>query len=84
MSKLIRVILAATLAGPMAAAQTVKGLAAKQPYPGLADKMALFAQFVGDWEADAIIYNPDGSKVTGKAEWHWSWILEGRGCKSCR
>jgi hypothetical protein len=46
MSKPICAILAIALAGSTAAAQTVKGLAAKQPYPGLADKMALFAQFV--------------------------------------
>jgi hypothetical protein len=79
MTKLVFAILAAALAvSPAFAWQTVKGLAAKQPYPGLTEKMALFAQFVGDWEADAIIYKPDGSKVTGKAEWHWSWILEGR------
>jgi len=78
MTKLVSTILAVALAITPTASQTVKGLAAEQAYPGLADKMALFAQFVGDWEADAIVYNPDGSKVTGKAEWHWSWILEGR------
>ena len=59
------------------AAQPLKGLAADKPFPPIADKMALFGQFVGDWEANSVIYNPDGSKVTGKAEWHWGWILNG-------
>jgi hypothetical protein len=54
------------------------GLQASGPLPGLAEKLRLFGQFVGDWELDSVITKPDGSKLAGKGEWHFGWVLEGR------
>ena len=55
-----------------------EGLAAEGPGAGLADKLRLFGQFVGDWEADFTVYSPEGTKQTEKGEWHFGWVLEGR------
>lgn len=55
-----------------------EGLAAEGPVAGLADKLRLFGQFVGDWEADFTVYSPKGTKQTEKGEWHFGWVLEGR------
>jgi hypothetical protein len=54
------------------------GLAASEPYPDYAEKLMLFGQFVGDWEADFTVYEPDGRKEMAKAEWHFGWVLDGR------
>jgi hypothetical protein len=57
----------------------LRGLQASSPLPGLADKLRLFGQFVGDWEYEEWAVNPDGSKQTpNQCEWHWGWILNGR------
>ncbi|HYA10640.1 MAG TPA: hypothetical protein VEH10_03080 [Thermoplasmata archaeon] len=58
---------------------TIEGLAADGPCPEYADKLALFGQFVGDW--DIVEWRnlaPDGTWTTGRGELHWRWILEGR------
>jgi len=55
-----------------------QGLGASDPHGDYADKLMLFGQFVGDWEADFTVYGPDGSKQVTKAEWHFGWVLEGR------
>jgi len=38
----------------------------------------LFGQFVGDWEFDLISLLPDGTRVKGRGEWHFGWVLQGR------
>jgi hypothetical protein len=53
-------------------------LAADGPAPVHAQKLNLYGQFVGDWEADVFTYPPDGSRHRGQAEIHFDWILEGR------
>jgi hypothetical protein len=78
-----RLVFALTFAGlalhPAAAAQ-LKGLEAPGPFPPLRDKLQLFGQFVGDWRCTVVMVNPDGSKQPpNNCEWHWGWILEGRG-----
>jgi len=55
-----------------------EGLAASGPNAEYAEKLMLFGQFVGDWEADFTVYGPDSSKETVKAEWHFAWVLDGR------
>lgn len=55
-----------------------QGLAANGPIEDRADKLMLFGQFVGDWDVDFTVYEPDGAKQTEKAEWHFGWVLEGR------
>lgn len=58
--------------------QEIGGLGALGPAPELADKMMLFGQFVGDWECDVVLIQPDGSKLNGSCEWHFGWALQGR------
>lgn len=56
----------------------LEGLIATGPSNEHTDKLMLFGQFVGNWEADFTVHNPDGTTQTEKAEWQWGWILEGR------
>lgn len=57
---------------------TLEALTATGPHEAYRDKLMLFGQFVGNWEADFTVHNPDGSSQIEKAEWQWAWILEGR------
>jgi hypothetical protein len=58
----------------------IEGLAADGPDPSLETKLALFGQFVGDWDiVEWRNQRDDGSWITGRGELHWRWILEGRG-----
>lgn len=56
----------------------IEGLLAEGPHPELKEKLALFGQFVGDWEIQAQWYLSDGSTRQGKGELHVGWILDGR------
>lgn len=57
----------------------ISGLSASAPYPGLEEKLALFGQFVGDWEiVEARYPRPHGIEMRRKGEVHFGWILEGR------
>ena len=57
----------------------LEGLGAEGPYPELADKLALFGQFVGDWSIEAQWYGPDGAITRrAKGELHFGWILGGQ------
>ena len=51
---------------------------AEGPIPSLADKLALFGQFVGSWELSVTNHRPDGNSTTVPAEWHFAWALGGR------
>lgn len=57
----------------------IGGLEAAGPFPGLEEEMALFGQFVGDWEIveDRFIAGEHSGLVL-KGELHWGWILGGR------
>jgi hypothetical protein len=48
------------------------------PIPGLADKLALFGQFVGSWDLSVTNHRRDGDATTVPAEWHFAWALGGR------
>jgi len=54
-------------------------LAAPGPYPQDEDKLGLFGRFIGSWDLEGTWYQPDGSRRTGRGEWHFAWILGGRG-----
>ena len=55
------------------------GLEANQPFPGLKEKLALFGQFVGDWDILEDRYlQPDGTWAVSRGELHWRWILDGK------
>ena len=58
----------------------IRGLIADAPSPRLEEKLALFGQFVGDWEGEAQFFEPDGAELgppQGGGEIHWGWILDG-------
>ena len=54
-------------------------LAAPGPFAEYADKMMLYGQFVGSWDVDVTWYAPGGGQRQSKAEWHFAWVLGGRG-----
>src|SRR4051812_9118344 len=56
----------------------IEVLRASDPLPELAEKLQMFGQFVGSWDAKVINYKPDGSNQIVEAEWHFGWVLEGR------
>lgn len=39
----------------------------------------LYGQFVGSWDIEATWHLPDGGQHTARGEWHFDWILGGRG-----
>jgi|GEM_PF-303200 len=56
----------------------VAGTDTPNPSNQMEDQSKLFDQFLGDWEFDLVQVGPDGSRRTGKGEWHFASILEGR------
>jgi hypothetical protein len=54
-------------------------LAASNPYAEHAEKLMLYGQFVGLWDIDATWFEKDGVTRKSKGEWHFAWILGGRG-----
>ena len=56
----------------------IEVLQSNAPVYEMAEKLQLFGQFVGSWDARVINYKPDGSSQTVEAEWHFGWVLEGR------
>src|SRR5215467_3665988 len=60
-------------------AWNIIGLAAEGPFHETRDKLALFGQFVGDWDILEDRYlRPDGTWAIGRGELHWRWILDGK------
>jgi hypothetical protein len=53
-------------------------LHADRPAADRAAKMALYGQFIGDWQMDANIPNPGGSATRLSGEIHFGWVLAGR------
>jgi hypothetical protein len=57
----------------------IAGLAAEGPYGEFREKLALFGQFVGDWQIVEDRYlQDDGTWIKSRGELHVNWILEGR------
>ena len=54
-------------------------LAAENAFPEYRDKVMLFGHLVGSWEMEAHWYDQEGGHHEGKGEWHFQWILGGRG-----
>jgi hypothetical protein len=54
-------------------------IAAPGPFAEHANKLMLFGQLVGSWEIESTWYTPDGKSRKGTGEWHFAWILGGRG-----
>lgn len=53
-------------------------LHANGPATERAEALALYGQFIGDWDADIVAYTADGARHHGQGEIHFGWILEGR------
>lgn len=56
----------------------IEVLQASEPLSESAEKLQLFGQFVGGWDAEVVNYKPDGTAQTVEVEWHFGWVLEGR------
>lgn len=72
---------ALTLTVPVASSASrapLHDLCAGGPAPELRETLKLFGQFVGDWDVESIIYQPDGTRQMNSGEWHFGWILGGR------
>jgi hypothetical protein len=42
-------------------------------------ELMLYGQFAGSWSMEGTWYGRDGSSRTGTGEWHFGWVLGGRG-----
>jgi hypothetical protein len=60
-------------------AKVLELLAADGPFPEHADKLMLYGQFVGSWDIHSINFQADGTRTEWQGEWHFAWILGGRG-----
>jgi hypothetical protein len=63
----------------MKSSDTSELLAAEGPFAADAAELMLYGQFVGSWDIAATWYRRDGGRTTGEGEWHFAWILGGRG-----
>lgn len=54
-------------------------IAAEGPYPELKDKLMLYGQLVGSWDIAGTWYEQDGKSRKRNGEWHFTWMLGGRG-----
>lgn len=81
---LLAVALTFTLAGvsfggrPSGEASLRGSLHADGPQTEHAEKLMLYGQFAGSWEAEVFDYEPDGTRRKSRGEWHFGWVLEGR------
>ncbi len=63
----------------MAQSKALDLLGASGPFADYADKLQLYGQLVGSWDIEATWFLQDGSTHKGRGEWHFAWILGGRG-----
>jgi hypothetical protein len=56
----------------------IGALCAPKPASDIADKLKLYGQFVGSWEAEGQAFLPDASTRAHFWQIHFSWVLEGR------
>lgn len=54
-------------------------LEASGPLPEYAENLMLYGQFIGSWDVDVTWFERDGGRRKDKGEWHFTWILGGRG-----
>ena len=53
-------------------------LHANGPDPERSRELHLYGQFVGDWTADVVAYEPAGEAYRAAGEIHFGWVLHGR------
>jgi hypothetical protein len=86
-----RNLLVAGIAGAAAVPALTRGVAMPQrqvpfaasliaygPAPELADRLKLYGQFVGAWEAEGEAFLPDGARRRHYWQISFAWVLEGR------
>jgi hypothetical protein len=61
-----------------AATSFAQALRASGPTPKYTEKLMLYGQFVGNWEANAGWHLPDGTIRQHYWQVHFDWVLEGR------
>lgn len=54
-------------------------IAADGPYAEYADKLMLYGQLVGSWKITSTWYDSSGASHSRQGEWHFAWVLGGRG-----
>jgi hypothetical protein len=54
-------------------------LFASGPFVDYGEKGMLYAPLIGSWDIEATWHDRDGKQKEAKGEWHFSWILGGRG-----
>jgi hypothetical protein len=54
-------------------------LVADAPHPDIPAAQRIFAPFIGSWELEVTWYENGKLVRTEPGEWHFSWVLEGRG-----
>ncbi len=54
-------------------------LGASTPFAKDDENALLYAPLIGSWDLDCTWYKRDGGTKTAKGEWHFAWILGGRG-----
>jgi len=59
--------------------RAIEDLAAKEAYGPLREKLMLYGRFVGSWSVESIWHFQEREGRKGEGEWHFSWILGGRG-----
>ncbi len=52
---------------------------AEEANPEFKEKLMLYGQFVGKWEIKSTWFKKSGERIHANGEWHFSWILGGRG-----
>lgn len=57
----------------------VGDLVADGPFADHADALMLYGQFVGSWDVVSTTFASDGTRSIRNGEWHFFWILGGRG-----
>jgi hypothetical protein len=57
---------------------TILPLEADGPAPEHADELMLFGRFVGSWDLEGTLFDPDGEPRKWPGEWHFAWALGGR------
>jgi hypothetical protein len=60
-------------------AEIFSKLAAAGPNAEIEESHQLFAPLIGGWELESTWYERDGSTRQGRGEWHFDWVLGGRG-----
>jgi hypothetical protein len=66
-------------AGTRKDARAIEELAAEGAYGPLREKLMLYGRFVGSWSIESAWYPQGREGRKGRGEWHFSWILGGRG-----